>query len=285
MTVGVYQYPVGQMHAGFKLVIFFSVLLFVCGIRSANAEEAQQVSVSPTPVPINLPSPIPFDAMTPVGLETATPTRTPTPIGPALLEARTEANVRAEPDPAAELLGTIRAGDLYPVIGRYYRWLQLQYDRSPTGRAWVFDELVNIVGDASVIRDLTVDAAPTEDAIAQEQTATFEAITQTPGGILTATANARVITIPGLPGIGGDLNAGTESTAEAGSVESPALLPTFTFPPNLIAATPVPELAASPTATPESAALSIPDQLPPIVPILLLGAMGVLGLAVSAFRR
>ncbi|MBI5669902.1 MAG: SH3 domain-containing protein [Chloroflexi bacterium] len=265
-------------------------------VAGARADEVRQVPVSPTPVSISIPSPIPFAEVTQAGPATApTATRTPTPVGPAMLQAITEANVRAQPDPESERLGTIRAGVLYPVIGRYFRWLQFQYDQSPSGTGWVFDELVEIVGDASVIRDLSAEAVPTTDPALLEQTVTAEAITLVPGGAQTATANARVISIPAppLPGLAESSNpavVGPEGTAEAFPLPvGPTLLPTFTFPPNFVPATPTEALAVAAVVTPTEAVdltpLPSPANIPPIVPILLLGAMGVLGLAVSSFRR
>ncbi len=273
-----------------KLLLIVGAAVVVTGARE---NMALQVPVSPTPVSISLPSPLPFAAATQAGPTTATPTRTPTPIGPAMLQAITEANVRAEPDPDAERLGTIRAGDMYPVMGRYFRWLQFQYDSSPSGTGWVFDELVEIIGDESAIRDLSVEAAPTTDPLVLAQTATTEAILLSPGGDLTATANARVISIPAppLPGMSGDTGSSSvESSAEALSLPvETVLLPTFTFPPNIVAATPTDALAVALAVTPTSAAdaLRLPttSSVPPIVPILVLGALGVLGLAVSSFRR
>ncbi|HEX2905325.1 MAG TPA: SH3 domain-containing protein [Phototrophicaceae bacterium] len=256
---------------------------------SVQAEDAQQVAISPTPVPINLPSPIPFGAATQGGATTPTATFTPTAVGPVLLEAKTEANIRSSADPEADLLGTIRAGDLYPVIGRYYRWYQFQYDTSPTGTGWVFDELVNLVGDTTTIIDLSAQAAPTTDATAVAATALFEAITQTPGGILTVTAQARVISIPELSQPGQADTAANTSGIEntVASPNAPVLLPTFTFPPNLIPATPTPAQALAVTATTveSTGTLPLPTSLPPIVPVLILGGIGILGLAVSSFRR
>ncbi|NWG15152.1 MAG: SH3 domain-containing protein [Chloroflexi bacterium] len=266
-------------------VVLGLILLAGWGLQ-AHAEEARQVAVSPTPVPINLPSPIPLDAPQP-SQTTATPTRTPTPVGPAILEAKTEANVRAQPDPESELLGTIRAGDFYPIIGRYFRWVQFQYDSSPNGTGWVFDELINIVGDETAIIDLSVQEAPTVDTTAVEQTAAFEAITLTPGGLLTATANARVITIPELPVSGA---ADTLPELPVDAAQSPSPLPTFTIPPNLIPATPTSAAAdglpvATATLSGASPSPPSPDSVPPITPILILGAAGILGIAVSFFRR
>lgn len=272
------------------LLITGVMIALAAGVR---AGEALQVPVSPTPVSISLPSPIPFVGSTQVGSTTATPTRTPTSVGPAMLQAKTEANVRSAADPEAEKLGTIRAGDMYPIIGRYFRWLQFQYDQSPSGTGWVFDELVDIVGDASAIRDLSVEAAPTTDPAIQAQTETAEVITLVPGGALTATANARVISIPAppLPGFSDNSSAATvnpEDTSESFPVGA-TFLPTFTYPPNIPLATPTAgqqvALAATPTEAPGSALLPTTASLPPIVPILILGALGILGLAISSFRR
>ncbi|MCB9451812.1 MAG: SH3 domain-containing protein [Anaerolineaceae bacterium] len=242
-----------------------------------------QSNVSPTPVQVQIPN------AAPGGVEqseaTMTPTRTPTPVGPVLLEAITEANVRAEADLESEKLGTIRAGDTYPILGRYFRWLQFQYDKSPNGTAWVFDELVTIVGDETTIPDLNVNALPTVDVAAVNATGTWEAITLTPGGLLTATAQARVLPAPGSnlssPGQGGD-----------NGVALPQVLPTFTWPPDLAAVgqtvTPVSGSGESlVTVTPSAGNISNPlgDGMPPIAPILLLGGLGVLGLLIASIRR
>lgn len=278
------------------LIISIGAMFWLAaGVR---ADDVLQVPVSPTPVSISIPSPIPFSPENQAGPTTATPTRTPTPIGPAMLQAITEANVRADADPESERLGTIRAGDLYPVIGRYFRWLQFQYDQSPTGTGWVFDELVEIAGDASVIRDLGAEAVPTTDPALLEQTATAEAMMLVPGGEQTATANARVISIPapplpGMPDSAADAAGrviGPETTGDALSLPvGSTLLPTFTYPPNIVAATPteapIIALAATPTVGLDTSLLSGSAVMPPIVPILLLGAMGILGLAISMFRR
>src|SRR5262249_27404694 len=96
-------------------------------------------------------------------VSTPTATYTATPVGPVLLEALTEANVRAKPDPESDLLGTIHTGDVYPVLGRYYRWYQFQYNKSASGTGWVFDDLVKITGDESQILDLSENALPTVD--------------------------------------------------------------------------------------------------------------------------
>ncbi len=259
--------------------------MVLCGLLIAFAFGDQtmsaQVAVSPTPVRIVIPT---AGAPTaPVNI-TPTLTRTPTPIGPVVLEAKTEANVRAEPDPDSELLGTIRAGDVYPIIGRYFRWLQFQFPTSPSGTGWVFEELVTIIGDQAAVRDLTVDAAPTADETSVAQTATFEFLTQIPGGILTATANARIIVIPTQPG-------NAEAATPVLLQEELNVLPTFTWPPDQFLAAPgTPPVGLTSTDLNDSQPqngipVAIPERIPPIVLILALGGAGVLGLAISTLRR
>jgi hypothetical protein len=255
-------------------------LLVVMGFVWSGQRVAAQGSVSPTPVPVQLPN-----AAAPDGSEQGavppTPTRTPTPVGPALLEAITEANVRAEADLESEKLGTIRAGDTYPILGRYFRWLQFQYDQSPNGTAWVFDELVTIIGDETALLDLNVNALPTVDVEAVNATGTWEVITQLPGGILTATAEARVLPAPGADSGG--------TGHEESSAALPQLMPTFTWPPDLAGVsgqTPTPITVDGTTSAPlESSNAPSDASLPPIAPILVLGGLGVMGLFVASIRR
>ncbi len=261
-----------------KMLVALFGLGFIVISSQLRADEALQVLVSATPVPISLPSPLPF--VTEASLSTVTPTRTPTPNGPVLLEALSEANVRAEPDTGAEKLGTIRSGDVYPVLGKYYRWYKFQYNTSPSGFGWVFDELVNIIGDESLIPDLTQDALPTLDPALAGATGTMNAITQTPGGILTVTANAAIIQLP------------VESGGNASSINLPqenAVLPTFTFPADVflptLAATDALGVAAQPTDSNVDTGLSLPASFPPIAPILILAGLGIVGLFLSSYRR
>jgi hypothetical protein len=191
-----------------------------------------------------------------------------------MIEAKVDAgevNVRAEADIESDRLGIIRAGEYYPVLGRYFRWIQFQYETSPNGRGWVFDELVNIIGDESAITDLSVQPLPTTDPIAEAATQTQIAITLTPGGLLTVTANSRLISVE-------------QGAQPAQSLNGVEILPTFTYPPDLVAAAPT-EAAITPTAAPETAPLTVPTNVPPITPIVLLGGMGLLGLVVSSLRR
>lgn len=233
-----------------------------------------QELITSTPVRVNIPTeaaPV-IEVVT-----TATVTRTPTQSA-IMIEAKPDAgevNVRADADIEAERLGTIRAGDYYPVLGRYFRWIQFQFDASPTGRAWVFDELVNIIGDENAIPNLNEQVLPTDDPAVLAATQTQAAVTQTPGGILTITAESRVLTLPdqsNLPETAEDSGGGVD------------VLPTFTYPPNVVAEAPT-EVSVTPTTSPEEPPFAVPSDVPPIFPIVLLGAGGLLGLVVSTLRR
>jgi len=256
-----------------RLFIFGLLLAGLVWIGEGHRELSAQERITATPVRIDIPTlPPPVIEV----IESPVITRTPTPSS-VMLEAKAsagEVNVRAEPDIESERLGTIRAGEFYPVLGRYFRWIQFQFSTSPTGSAWVFDELVDIIGDVNAIPDLSQEALPTTDPMVAAATQTQEIVTQTPGGILTSTAESRLLPAPGQD----NLQANRAETA--GNVA----LPTFTFPPDSVAAAPT-EVTVVPTTSPDTPPLNVPTDVPPILPIVLLGAGGLLGLAVSSLRR
>jgi hypothetical protein len=218
-----------------------------------------------------------------------------------MLEAKSEANVRAEADLNADKLGTIRAGDTYAVIGRYFRWIKFQYDPAPNKIGWVYDELVNFIGDEKKIPDLTIETTPTQPG-ANTQTGgdPLEAVTLTPGAALTLTANARFIAGPSSSGSSvvqpqtiGQGNITLPALAASGEGGTTQPLPTFTYPPNVVAIAPTAAFAQSsgPDATATAGAETsrvtrlISNGVPPIGPILLLGALGILGLVLTSLRR
>ena len=267
---------------GFAVIIMIgAAILAFSGRHVLNAQEL----ATATPVRANLPQ------LPPPTLEfqdaTATPTRTPTPVGPVQLQAKAEAgnvNVRAEPDINAELLGTIRAGESYPVLGRYFRWIQFQFDGAPTGtvRAWVFDELVDLTGDVSAIPNLDPDALPTQDPVQLTATAIQQQIDTTPGAVLTVTAASRNLSLSGA------LVGGVEQQPPPGNMDlnpvEEVILPTFTYPPDIVAVAPTqPPLELEPTNSPSFSIIEVTG-MPPIVPILALGGLGLLGLLVSSLR-
>lgn len=262
----------------FVLIAIITIGSF--GYQWRDYVQAQELITS-TPVRVVIPT----NAAPATGPELSpTFTRTPTVTGPVLLEAKADAgdvNVRADADIEAERIGAIRAGDTYPVLGRRFRWYQFQFDQSPSGRGWVFDELVTIIGDESAIQDFSLEDMPTQDTAAIAATQTQEAVTLTPGGLLTATIVARdggvVLIDPGL--------SGSFSTGEDLSLME--VLPTYTYPPNVIAALPTEDslVTVTPTNTPAAPLIPLPSGIPPIAPILILGGIGALGLMLNSLRR
>jgi len=250
------------------------VLGLMVAIALSGVLVAQQ---GPTPLPLNINTATPEPTATPFATPVP-PTPTPTDQGVPQLVVPVESgaiNVRTEPDPEAAILGQINAGEQYEVIGQFFQWYQLRYDLSPNGTAYVFGGLVDIIGDQSLIVDLTVATpGPTLDSSSVDATSTFEALAQTPGFDLTLTAS--VIELEPPSGFSSD----PQAQASAGA---PVLLPTFTFPPNLVAGAPTG--AAEPTPTNRRIDIANSEGLAPIVPIVLLASLGVIGLLLSTLRR
>jgi uncharacterized protein YraI len=249
-----------------------SVLKLILGMFMflLASQLAAQQGPTATPAPISLATEVPqaTEAGPAFNLTTAEPTSS----AQVFLEALDLANVRAQPDTSASQLGTIRAGTQYAVIGRYFEWLQFQFPSSPTGTGWVFGQLVTVTGNLASIPEFDPATAPTADPLAAQSTATQAALTQTPGGILTATAFERFLAQEGP--------IGTLAPGQA--------LPTFTYPAEVSLVTPTPD-AQQATETPLEAqtVLNVQgrDGIAPIVPILALAALGILGILVSAVRK
>lgn len=231
---------------------------------SLGAPALGQVRQTPTPLRANLFTATPFVQNT---APTVTATPTDTPPAPVLLEARESAgnvNVRAQPDTSSERLGTIAFGTQHAALRRYFQWYELAYELSPNGRAWVYGELVDIIGSESELEVIEsfADIAPIES--------TQEIIAET-----TATADARILDAP----------------AAAGAANLPQVpqtaLPTFTYPPDIIAIAPtsIGARQTAPTQTPADALPTLPAELPPLFPIVLLGGLGLAGLLLSSIRR
>ncbi len=246
-------------------------ILLLVGPAAAQAE--------PTPIVVQLATATPLPVLGAPSPTPVVPDPTATEIGPTQIEALSSVNVRAEASTEAARLGLIVPGERYAATGRYFRWIQFRYPNSPSGYGWVYDELVQIIGDPSLIPDLSVSQAPTDPLVAAA-TQTAAAIVSQPGGDLTATANARVLSGP----VGVDPNAtAADVLVDAQGIER---LPTFTPVPNIdedIAAASV-----QPTATTEPSLLPIalePGGVPPLVPIVVLIGSGMLGLILSFRRR
>ncbi|MDX1995179.1 MAG: SH3 domain-containing protein [bacterium] len=272
-----------------RLILFvLAAAVVLVGLSSPQNSIQGQVFPTSTPVPVVLPSmtaPPTFGVPQP----TSPPTFTPEAVNsgnPNLvqLQARQEAgsvNVRREALPDAEIVGSINPGDTYTILGRYFRWLQIDFPPSPTRAGWVYDELVEIIGDEALIADLTVQTpVPTTDPIIAAPTQTFEALAQIPGGFETSTANARVLEAPSANS--GDLPPGASDSIPGANA---AVLPTFTYPANLVAQIPTdnPLVNAQPQLNRTSPLT--PTEVAPIVPIAVLTIAGCIGLLLSSMRR
>jgi hypothetical protein len=237
------------------LIAMASIVMLSIYQRAA----AQDATI--TPLPIVIVSRTPTEVLNP----TVTPSRTPTPDFTLIrVEARVEANVRTAPSLDAQILTRIIPGQFFAVTGRYARWLQIRFDRSPTGIAWVFEDVVNISGgDPSTIPEVGFEAVPSPnvETAAAQQTADF--ITATPGAPESATA------------IQASATGVFTRAAVAGGIPAPGEpRPTFTYPPPFAEAT-----------LPARAAAVSRGGMPPIVPIVGLAALGLAGLFISSLRR
>jgi hypothetical protein len=133
----------------------------------------------------------------------------------------------------------------------------------------VFDELVKIVGDESTIKDLTQNATPTVDTAALDATATVAAVL---GTVLPTRAGDTGLSLPVF-------SATNDSQLDATPQDAAVPLPTFTFPANLAPG------SANVTSGQAASADTTPSAFPPIMPIILLGGLGVVGLVISSSLR
>jgi hypothetical protein len=265
-----------------RTVIMSSVILFFAIILVWRTPPLLAQMPTSTPLPIQFPTSAPHQTTLQAEV-TDIPTFTPTPPGPAVLRLREgsgDVNIRAAADPSAELLGQVRTGEEFVVTGRYYQWYQIYYEQARDGIGYVYGELVEIDGNPFEIPDLTV-ATPTPplDPALVSQTETAEAILSQPDGELTLTASVRQMDAPlGSSPLDLDLSQ-ADGTQE--------VLPTFTYPPDVIAQ--VPTLAEiTPTSNePEQSRISldVSNGVAPIVPILVLAGLGVIAFLIGLLQR
>lgn len=274
-----------QLYLGLWVGVLIMTLIWTISVMAEEIKVAQ-VRISPTPVQFSIATDAAPLLPTDVAISTPTPTRTPTSIPPVMIRAinpdtATQVNVRAEPDPGGERLGALEPDVTYVVLGRYFSWIQFEYQASPTGRAWVFETLVEVIGDENRIQQVDPFVAPTVSSDNLRLTQTFEALINRPGAAETATADARIIALP--TSVGGGPNRPSLGQAGPG-------LPTFTPPPDILVLPPTPQFNVQPSPTPEpdvlqnTIGLITSGGLPPIVPIVLLIGFGVLGVVVSLVR-
>lgn len=266
-----------------KMLSIIIACLFGFGMltNAITYTATQAQSPTPTTAPVILPTIAPLATIGATLENTPLPTFTPTEPGPVQLEAKEDAgavNVRMEADPSAEQLGTIRFGERYVVVGKYFLWYQIRFEQSPNGVGYVFGDLVNIIGDPTEITDLSIITPTPQDPNAVNLTATFEAVILTPGGELTLTVAVREILPP---------SSQLSVVQPDAIVTERPILPTFTYPPNIIAQAPTPGGESSVLVPNETASTSTTrGGMPPITPILVLAGLGVIGLLLSRlFRR
>ena len=246
------------------LVLGSVVLATTANNRLAGSPAHAQDAPTPTSVQLQFPTATPT-----AGPPSPSPTRTATvsQIAPQIEAITADTNVRSGPDINESPLGKIQPGTQYTVIGQRFDWYQIEYPDSPSRTAWVYKDVVTLDGDANLIPQLELEDIPTVDPgfFAQQQTA--ESVLETPGGAATLTAVAQVTPT-------GIFTADPEGLVATRQPGEP--LPTFTF-----AAT------VTPLTIPEAGPVNIVDEsgVPPIIPILALGAVGLLGLLISVLRR
>jgi hypothetical protein len=248
-----------------RLYTIAAITLLICLVwgLSGNFAHAQD---APTPVPVQ------FSTQTPTSTPrqvAATPSITPTAQPGWAVEARSKdagANIREYPSVDSAILAKVFPGQFFPVLSRYGKWIQIQYEDSSHSYAWVFEDVVKISGvrNAALIPTSLPDVISTPNPLVYPVTLTAAFLTQTPGAPESATALQGSAT-----GVFAPPNA-TSATLSAGSP-----LPTFTDPPIFVEAT-LPARAS--VAASQSG-------IPPIVPIIALAIVGLMGLAISALRR
>jgi hypothetical protein len=207
----------------------------------------------------------PTDTPTQLGGPTATPSRTPS-VAPVLAQALgTPTNLRSGPGLNFDIVGELKAGDTIPIIGRSVTlpWLVVLWAQAPEGKAWVFNDLVTVLGDITTVPVVEPPSQPTIEPTlaALQQTATI--VLQTPGAAETATAAAFFQPTGAY-------------TVTPGGVTFGGVLPTFTPPEPYIQ----PSVVAPPVGS--TAARS---GLPPAMLIVGLGFLGAIMLGLGLLRR
>lgn len=265
----------------FKTGLITGLLLVGFALLVAQTTPAvAQPRITSTPVPVIIPTLTATVPGSAGGFVEASPSPTFSPT-PELPDARLvaivppgDALVRDFPE-NGEVIGFMETNREYQVIGQYFSWYQIQYAGSPDGRGWVYIETIRLSGQLDQIPFIDPNAQSSASSFEDNQTQTALALFETPGVAETATAAARILTLPAESDL--------ESTSQ--------FPPTYTPPADIVQRPATLDPDAEPTATPASAAVqtaisSVAERgLPPIVPILALGVFGLLGLLISLIRR
>ena len=273
-------------------VVAVAIILLAGQLTSGETPLQAQV-VSPTPVPLAFPTQAPM--MTPLQAgPTDFPTFTPTPErGPylQLSEGSGEVNIRSDADPEADILGVVQPGDQFEITGTYFLWYQIRYDVERDQRGYVFGQLFDVFGDLAGVPDLTQNTpTPTLDPALFGPTLTYEAIINSPGGEETLAASQQEIVIETGQANGASVGAGSdEDQAALGAPQATArpVLPTFTYPPDVVAQapSPLPPGSEGPVIQPVERDSVPNDQIAPIVPMAVLLGLGVIAFLLSLLQR
>lgn len=241
-------------------------LLLIIKLLLIGISTYAQTPASPTPIFVILTTPTPFVEQ---AVATVTPTFTPTPVGVVLLEVKEGSggiNVRTEPGPEADQLGTISFGTLYPVYRQFYSWYEIEFELSPNRRGWIYGEFVDIIGDSNEIEFIEDFNWATPQGSLSSAT---EESDELGADSVSSTPVTRQLDAP----------ATIESANQTPTVQ--LVLPTYTYPPSnnttsqIALRSEVSEDANQNTAT---------EQMPPLLPILLLGGAGMIGLLFDSLR-
>ncbi|MCY4537764.1 MAG: SH3 domain-containing protein [Chloroflexi bacterium] len=254
----------------YELLWFLSSAVLICILAAPNVVVGAQAQRTSTPITVRLVT------ATPPGVEPFPPTVTSLPTatspGPTFLQAPETAgniNVRAGPDLESEVLGTISFGAIYPALRRYFQWYELRYEPSPSGRAWVYGELVEVTGDLDNIQ-VVDDFA--DISIVPDGNSNLEA--DDGGAAAVAGGDSRVLVIS------------TEDGAARRSVTErrASPLPTFTRPPDLPSTIPTGDID-QPTHDEAGINSDRRSEFPPFFPIVMLAGFGLVGLLINLIRH
>lgn len=264
-------YAGAARRASFLLVFFSAVACVV--FFTPQARVVAQVRISPTPVSASLPLPQaqPQAVQQEEVFLSPTPTVTPTEDPSVTLERNPGVlawNVYNLPDiEDGTLLGSLEEGGRYPVVGRYFEWLQFQYEDT---LAWIHQTEVIVNNDGN-IPPVDPYVTPTATSPGADAELTRAAVTLTPGAFETLDAEARLITLPEL------------ATQE---LENAGVLPTFTQPAEVAPRNaPAALQEAASNAFEDTISRAAAGRIPPLVPILMLAGAGLLGMLGSLWRR
>ncbi|MEL7435575.1 MAG: hypothetical protein AAFN11_16625 [Chloroflexota bacterium] len=245
-----------------------------------------QPRITNTPINVSIPTTAPTSTPEPPGgaPPEVSPSLTFTPTEPLpnvtmiSIAAPGAGLIRDFPQDGA-VIGSLQSDLTYQVTGQYFSWIEFQFGNSPTGRAWTYIENVSLAGNLNEIPFIDPEArAASQQSPEEIATATALVFFQTPGVAETATAQARILEAPTQ-----------DSNASDTISEFP---PTYTPPADIVALQPTSDsdisaLAINSNNTVVNTTLeSIAEgNIPPILPIAVLGLFGVLGLLIGLIRR